>query len=260
MRPHRSKKSQVGKDLECSKEGRLGVRCPCWGLEQIPISPSALAPFPALATGRSLGQQGWGPPTTRGRPAHTMPCGQAVREHIWGTQGRYCGEVLTASLPTPTRPYISLGHQGPEGPDLSMPTSFDQPDLIHFVHKQALAKGSGVHLGVPPCPLSGPAPHVPRPLGGLLPSPLPSLHRPALSRVSSAFRPSSPTLHRNVFTSQKSGTFPPGKRLCSSTWQQGGTRYCASIRRIPFMKIQCMATQLDWFGFRQKWLSDRFLS
>lgn len=50
----------------------MGVRRLCWRLEQTAVPTNALVPFPTLTTGRVLRQQDWGPPTTRGRPAHTM--------------------------------------------------------------------------------------------------------------------------------------------------------------------------------------------
>lgn len=64
----------------------MGVTRLCWGLEQTAIPANALVPFPTLSTGRVLGQQDWGPPTTRGRLAHTMFFVQAHLEHIWETQ------------------------------------------------------------------------------------------------------------------------------------------------------------------------------
>lgn len=94
----------------------MGIRCLCWGLEQIPVSPNALVSFPTLITGRPLGQQGWVPlPTTRGRPAHTMPLCKLEPEHTGELKALIGVEGLTAHLPTPPRPCRSPEHQACPG-------------------------------------------------------------------------------------------------------------------------------------------------
>ena len=117
----------LGEDPECSREGRMRVRRFCCGLEQTPISPNALVPFLTLVTGRPLGRQGWGPPTTRGSLACMMLLCKLRLSTLGEPKAGTGVEGLTAQLPTPPRPCRSWGTRlvkVPEGPDLWMPASF----------------------------------------------------------------------------------------------------------------------------------------